>query len=65
VQIAVLKRLKGVLNVAQLKEALEDDSCIHIVMEYCRGGELWNCIGKRHYGEGTVCPLEFTLCNQK
>lgn len=56
-QIAVLKRLKGVLNVAQLKEALEDDTDIHIIMEYCKGGELWNCIGKRHYGEGTVSHL--------
>lgn len=56
-QVAVLRRLQGTLNVAQLVEALEDDVSVHIIMEYCRGGELWNYIGKlHHYSERTARP---------
>ena len=60
-QISVLRRLRGTLNVAQFKEALEDDDSIHIVMEYCKGGELWNCIGRLHYSERTVSTVCGTL----
>ena len=60
-QISVLRRLRGTLNVAQYKEALEDDDSIHIVMEYCKGGELWNCIGRLHYSERTVSAVCGTL----
>lgn len=33
-EIAVLRRLRGTLNVAQFKQVYEDDTDIHIVMEY-------------------------------
>ncbi|KAK9804764.1 hypothetical protein WJX72_004008 [[Myrmecia] bisecta] len=56
-EIAVLKRLRGTLNVAHFKKAYEDDENIHIVMEYCRGGELWHRIGRRHYSEKTVASF--------
>lgn len=52
--MAVLSKLRGVLSVAQLKETLEDDTTIYIVMEYCKGGELLASLGKRHYSEATV-----------
>lgn len=55
-EIAVLRRLRGTLNVAQFKQVYEDDYDIHIVMEYCRGGELWHRIGNKHYTERTVRP---------
>ena len=59
-EIAVLRRLRGTLNVAQFKQVYEDDTDIHIVMEYCRGGELWHRIGNKHYTERTVwlCTLQ-------
>lgn len=53
-EIAVLRKLRGTLNVAQFKQVYEDDTDIHIVMEYCRGGELWHRIGSKHYTERTV-----------
>ena len=53
-EVAVLRRLRGTLNVAQLKQVYEDDTDIHIVMEYCSGGELWHRIGNKHYTERTV-----------
>ena len=54
-EIAVLRRLQGTLNVVQFFNAYEDDTHIHAVMEYCRGGELYNRIGRRHYSERVVC----------
>ncbi|KAL3134980.1 hypothetical protein ABBQ32_007936 [Trebouxia sp. C0010 RCD-2024] len=56
-EIAVLRRLRGTLNVAQFKQVYEDDTDIHIVMEYCRGGELWHRIGNKHYTERTVASF--------
>lgn len=53
-EIAVLRRLQGTLNVVQFFGAFEDDEHIHAVMEYCRGGELHNRIGRRHYSERVV-----------
>ncbi len=53
-EVAVLKRLRGTLNVVHFKKAYEDDENIYLVMEYCRGGELWHRIGRRHYSEKTV-----------
>jgi serine/threonine protein kinase len=37
-----------------LQAVYEDESHVHIVMEYCRGGELFHRMGKRHYSERTV-----------
>lgn len=53
-EVAVLRRLRGTLNVAHLKQAYEDDRDVHVVMEFCRGGELWHRIGNKHYAERTV-----------
>lgn len=61
-EIAVLRRLRGTLNVAQFKQVYEDDTDIHIVMEYCRGGELWHRIGNKHYTERTVCLCALDHC---
>lgn len=53
-EIEVLRRLRGSLNVAQLRGAYEDAGCVYITMEWCKGGELWHRIGKAHYSEKTV-----------
>jgi serine/threonine protein kinase len=53
----VMRRLRGSLNVAQLKGAFEDATDVHIVMEWCKGGELWHRIGRAHYSERTVGAL--------
>ena len=56
-EIAVLRRLRGTLNVAQFKQVFEDEDDTHIVMEYCSGGELWHRVGNKHYTERTVTFL--------
>ena len=53
-EVEVMKRLRGCLNVASLEEVYEDESHVHLVMEYCTGGELHHVIGTRHYSERTV-----------
>ena len=53
-EIQVLKKLRGSLNVASLDEAYEDDTTVHLVLDYCKGGELVHAIGSRHYSERTV-----------
>ena len=61
-EIAVLRRLRGTLNVAQFKQVYEDAEDIHIVMEYCSGGELWHRVGNKHYTERTVTTV-YLLAN--
>ncbi|KAL3139963.1 hypothetical protein ABBQ38_004250 [Trebouxia sp. C0009 RCD-2024] len=53
-EIQVLKKLRGSLNVACLEEVYEDDASVHLVLDYCQGGELVHAIGSRHYSERTV-----------
>lgn len=53
-EVAVLRRLRGCLNVVRLVDAFEDDDDAHVVMECCRGGELVHRIGARAYTEKTV-----------
>jgi calcium-dependent protein kinase len=50
----ILKKLRGTLSVVHFKGAWEDDVDVHIVMEFCRGGELSHSIGMRMYTEATV-----------
>ncbi len=56
-EVAVLRRLRGCLNVVRLVDAFEDDADAHIVMECCRGGELVHRIGARAYTEKTVSSI--------
>ena len=53
-QVSVLLRLHGALNVANLVAVYEDADCVHLVMELCRGGELLARARKAHYSERTV-----------
>jgi serine/threonine protein kinase/Ca2+-binding EF-hand superfamily protein len=46
-EIKVLKLLRGTLSVVNLKAVFEDDENIHIVMEYCKGGELYANLSKQ------------------
>lgn len=53
-QVLILRKLRGTLNVVHMAAAYEDETHVHIVMEYCRGGELFHRMGRRHYSEQTV-----------
>ena len=56
-EVDVLKRMRGVLNVASLEAVYEDDDTVYMVMEYCTGGELVHVIGEAHYTEQTVASF--------
>ena len=56
-EVDVMKRMRGVLNVASLEAVYEDDDNVYIVMEYCTGGELVHAIGEAHYTEQTVASF--------
>jgi len=55
-EVAVLKKLKGSLNVVSLESVYEDDDSVYILTECCFGGELIHTIGVRPYSEQTVLP---------
>lgn len=57
-EVAILKRLSGHDNIVSLRGAYEDDNNIDIVMEECRGGELFDkIIAKGHYAEKDAAVL--------
>lgn len=56
-EVAVLQKLVGTLNVVRLEDVFEDDERVHIVMEHCRGGELWRRAGLKSFSEETVAKI--------
>ncbi|GFR39841.1 hypothetical protein Agub_g336 [Astrephomene gubernaculifera] len=50
----ILRRLRGTLNVVHLEDVFEDEEAVHMVMEWCKGGELVHRINTRHYSERTA-----------
>eukprot|EP01025_Chloroclados_australasicus_P037808 TRINITY_DN3866_c0_g4_i1.p1 TRINITY_DN3866_c0_g4~~TRINITY_DN3866_c0_g4_i1.p1 ORF type:complete len:632 (-),score=82.18 TRINITY_DN3866_c0_g4_i1:442-2337(-) len=53
-EVEVLKQMRGCLNVAKFEDVFEDTDYVHVIMEWCKGGELVHAIGQRHYSERTV-----------
>lgn len=51
------------LNVAYLYGAYEDSKSVMLVMELCKGGELWKRVRSTRYSEkGASCPACLALC---
>ncbi|KAJ7537353.1 hypothetical protein O6H91_11G003000 [Diphasiastrum complanatum] len=46
-EIAIMKQLKGHPNIVELKAVYEDPTAVHLVMELCEGGELFEKIDKK------------------
>lgn len=61
-EVAILRKLRGTLNVVYMEDVFEDDEHVHMVMEVCTGGELLSQISKRHYSERTVSTVHDTRC---
>eukprot|EP00884_Botryococcus_braunii_P014384 jgi/Botrbrau1/22947/Bobra.0030s0022.1 len=57
-EVSVLRRLQGTLSVVHLESVFEDEAHVHIVMEYCRGGELLHHVSHvPHYSEETAAEI--------
>lgn len=48
-EIKIMENLSGVSNIVQIHESYEDRRFVHIVMELCRGGELYDRIEAHSY----------------
>ncbi|KAJ6791231.1 calcium-dependent protein kinase 19 [Iris pallida] len=58
-EIEVMARLSGHPNVVDLKAVYEEESCVHLVMELCAGGELFHRIEKHGRFSETDAALLF------
>ncbi|VFQ95483.1 unnamed protein product [Cuscuta campestris] len=61
-EVQIMHHLTGQPNVVQLKGAYEDKHSVHLVMELCAGGELFDrIIAKGHYTERAAASLLRTI----
>ncbi|CAI5950513.1 unnamed protein product, partial [Closterium sp. NIES-65] len=61
-EIAIMHHLGGHPHIVQLRGAFEDKHNVHIVMELCAGGELFDRIAARgHYSERAASALFKTM----
>ncbi|KAI6696555.1 hypothetical protein NL676_016674 [Syzygium grande] len=61
-EIQIMHHLAGHPNVISIKGAYEDSVAVHVVMELCAGGELFDRIVKRgHYTERKAAQLARTI----
>nr|ABV22565.1 calcium-dependent protein kinase [Physcomitrium patens]ABV22571.1 calcium-dependent protein kinase [Physcomitrium patens]PNR48541.1 hypothetical protein PHYPA_013018 [Physcomitrium patens] len=61
-EVQIMHHLSGTPNVVELKGVFEDKHHVHIVMELCAGGELFDrIIAKGHYSERAAAALCRTI----
>jgi calcium-dependent protein kinase len=61
-EIHIMHHLSGHPNIVTIKGAYEDASAVHLVMELCAGGELFERIVKKgHYSEAKASELARTI----
>ncbi|KAF3633558.1 Calcium-dependent protein kinase 7 [Capsicum annuum] len=61
-EVAIMKHLPMDSSIVSLKEACEDDNAVHLVMELCEGGELFDRIVARgHYTERAAVAVTRTI----
>lgn len=61
-EVQIMKHLPEHPNIVTLKAAYEDDEAVHIVMELCEGGELFDRIVARgHYTERAAANVMRTI----
>ncbi|KAG8388935.1 hypothetical protein BUALT_Bualt02G0177000 [Buddleja alternifolia] len=61
-EVQIMYHLTGQLNIVELKGAYEDKHSVHLVMELCAGGELFDrIIAKGHYTERAAASLLRTI----
>lgn len=61
-EVAIMKHLPKDSSIVSLKEACEDENAVHLVMELCEGGELFDRIVARgHYTERAAAAVTRTV----
>lgn len=61
-EVQIMYHLTGQANIVELKGAYEDKHSVHLVMELCAGGELFDrIISKGHYTERAAADLIRTI----
>nr|XP_010907403.1 calcium-dependent protein kinase 3 [Elaeis guineensis] len=61
-EVAIMRHLPKNPSIVSLKEACEDESAVHLVMELCEGGELFDRIVARgHYTERAAATVTRTI----
>lgn len=61
-EVEIMKHLPKHPNIVSLKDTFEDESAVHIVMELCEGGELFDRIVARgHYTERAAAVVMRTI----
>ncbi|KAK7278912.1 hypothetical protein RJT34_23951 [Clitoria ternatea] len=61
-EVAIMKHLPKHPNLVSLRDTYEDDNAVHLVMELCEGGELFDRIVARgHYTERAAATVTRTI----
>ncbi|XP_065855590.1 calcium-dependent protein kinase 32-like [Euphorbia lathyris] len=61
-EVQIMKHLPKHPNIVSLKDTFEDDNAVHLVMELCEGGELFDRIVARgHYTERAAAFVTKTI----
>ncbi|CAN0879295.1 Calcium-dependent protein kinase 2 [Linum grandiflorum] len=61
-EIEIMHHLSGHPNIIKIKSAFEDSVAVHVVMELCSGGELFDRIIKKgHYTERKAAEITRTI----
>eukprot|EP00268_Persea_americana_P015292 TRINITY_DN1698_c0_g2_i4.p1 TRINITY_DN1698_c0_g2~~TRINITY_DN1698_c0_g2_i4.p1 ORF type:complete len:531 (+),score=93.01 TRINITY_DN1698_c0_g2_i4:954-2546(+) len=61
-EVEIMKHLPHHANIVSLKDTYEDDNAVHLVMELCEGGELFDRIVARgHYTERAAAGVTRTI----
>nr|AEL88279.1 calcium-dependent protein kinase [Dimocarpus longan] len=61
-EVAIMRHLPQHPNIVTLKDTYEDDNAVHLVMELCEGGELFDRIVARgHYTERAAAAVTKTI----
>jgi calcium-dependent protein kinase len=61
-EVAIMRHLPKSSSIVTLREACEDDNAVHLVMELCEGGELFDRIVARgHYTERAAAAVAKTI----
>ncbi|XP_044504911.1 calcium-dependent protein kinase 33-like [Mangifera indica] len=63
-EIQIMQHLSGQPNIVEFKGAYEDKQSVHLVMELCAGGELFDrIIAKGHYSERAAASMCRSIVN--